>query len=238
MEWRLGAEAKSVLTFSNGTPFVIAAPRGSGRVFLINASADRAWGDFPLTPGFLPLVQQITRFSAEQRGGSSSFLVGQSLPMASNLPSDRQLSLRSPDGVTTTVRAGEMPFSAEKTGVAGFYEAGEHGKPPLRVFAVNVDRKESNLRSISKEAFLKMVPAEMVAGLDELKNWLARSRGVIPLWPALLLLALALFAAEGILANVMAARRSQGEEQQIRTGRLNKRRFGVSFRSPGNENLS
>ncbi len=238
MDWRLGAEAKSILSFSNGTPFVIAAPQGSGHVFLINASADRAWGDFPLTPGFLPLVQQVTRFSAEQRGGSSSFLVGQSLPMASNLSSDRELSLRSPDGVTTTVRAGEPLFLAEKTGATGFYEAGERGKPPLRIFAVNADRKESNLHPIGNDALLKMAPAEMVSGLDELKNWLAQSWGVIPLWPALLLLALALFAAEGILANVMAARRSQGEEQQIRTGRLNKHRFGVSFRPAGSEDLS
>ena len=105
----------------------------------------------------------------------------------------------------------------------------------MQVFSVNVDRRESDLRAIEPSALQKIVPAETVAGLDELNLWLAKSRGVVPLWPVLLLLALGVFAAEACLANLLARNRAQGDEHQIKTGRLNKRRIGVSFRPAESE---
>ena len=96
--------------------------------------------------------------------------------------------------------------------------------------AVNADRRESNLKPIDPAALAKILPVETITGIDNLKLWLARSRGNVPLWPALLVLLLLAFAAEAILANVMARNRSQGDAQHIQTGRLNKRRIGVSFR--------
>jgi hypothetical protein len=53
----------------------------------------------------------------------------------------------------------------------------------------------------------------------------------VPLWPALLLLALLAFAAEGALANNLARNRAQGEAERIETGRLNRRRTGIPFRA-------
>jgi hypothetical protein len=47
-----------------------------------------------------------------------------------------------------------------------------------------------------------------------------------------LTLALLVFGAETMIANVMARNRSQADEQHIRTGRLNKRRLGQLFREP------
>ena len=228
--WKLGAEASSLLTFSNGTPFVIFARRGPGRVLVINASADRAWGDFPLSPGFLPLVQQTARFSSEQSGGGTSLTVGTSLPMTPNLPADQALTLKSPDGTESALPAGEKSVLKDHAENSGFYEAGPPQEPALQVFPVNVDRRESDLRAIAPDALRKIVPAETVSGLDELNLWLAKTRGVVPLWPPLLLLALAVFAAEACLANLLARNRAQGDEQHIKTGRLNKRRIGVSFR--------
>jgi len=228
--WKLDADARSLLTFSNGIPFVIFAGRGPGRVFIVNASADRAWGDFPLSPAFLPLVQQIARFSSEQSGADSARTVGASLPVTPNLPADQPLLLKLPDGTESTLPAGEKPVLKDHAENSGFYEAGTTREPALQVFSVNADRRESALRAIEPAALQTIVPAETVCGLDELNLWLAKSRGVVPLWPALLLLALAVFAAEACLANLLARNRSQGDEQHIRTGRLNKRRLGVSFR--------
>ena len=228
--WKPGADAVSLLTFSNGTPFVIFAQRGPGRVLVVNASADRAWGDFPLSPAFLPLVQQIARFSSEQTRGDKPVTVGAPLPMTPNLPSDQPLTLKLPDGSESTLQAGEKSVLKDHADRSGFYEAGTPQEPAMQVFAVNADRRESDLRAIDPAALQKIVPIETVAGLDELQLWLAKSRGVVPLWPALLLLALAVFAAEACLANLLARNRSQGDEQHIKTGRLNKRRIGVSFR--------
>jgi len=228
--WTLKDAARSLLTFSNGTPFVVFAARGPGCVFIVNASADRAWGDFPLSPAFLPLVQQIARFSSGHAGGDPARTVGASLPVTPNLPADQPLTLKLPTGTVTTLPAGEKPVLKDRAETSGFYEVGTPQEPALQVFAVNADRRESDLHAIPPAALQKIVPAETVAGLDELKLWLAKRRGVVPLWPSLLLLALAVFAAEAVLANLLARNRSQGDEQPIKTGRLNKRRIGVSFR--------
>jgi len=230
IRWKLDAGARSLLTFSNGIPFVIFSEHGPGRVFLVNASADRSWGDFPLSPAFLPLVQQIARLSSEQPGDGASLAVGAALPMTPNLPTDQALMLKLPDGTESALPAGDKSLLLEHADASGFYEAGTPQDPAWQVFAVNADRRESNLRAIEPAALQKIVPAETVTGLDGLGLWLAQSRGVVPIWPVLLLLALAVFAAESILSNLLAGNRSQGDAQQIKTGRLNKRRIGVSFR--------
>lgn len=233
--WKLGDDATSLLTFSNGIPFVIFAQRGPGRVFLVNASADRAWGDFPLSPAFLPLVQQIARFSSEQSSGDAARTVGASLPMTPRLPVDQPITLKLPDGTESTLPAGEKSVLKDSAESSGFYEAGTPHEPALQVFSVNADRRESDLHPIDATALQKIAPLETVSGPDELNLWLAKSRGVVPLWPVLLLLALAVFAAEACLANLLARNRAQGDQQHIKTGRLNKRRIGVSFRPAESE---
>lgn len=231
MDWKPNADAKTLIAFSNNAPFLIFSNRGPGRVLLVNASADRAWGDFPLSPAFLPLVQQIARLSSEQSGGHTGFTVGDALPVfPPNLPRDQTLMVKYPDGSAHDLPPGEKADLVERTEQSGFYNVTSAQDGVAQIFAVNTDRRESNLRAIDAAALAKIIPAETIAGLENLKLWLAQSRGVVPLWPLLLLLALAVFAAESILANTMARNRSQGDAEHIKTGRLNKRRMGVSFR--------
>ena len=230
IDWKINADAKALITFSNNAPFLIFGNRGPGRVIIINASADRSWGDFPLSPAFLPLVQQITRLSAEQTGGKAGFTVGDALPMAANIPRDETLTVKYPDGSTHDLPAGDKTQLVERAEQSGFYEVSSVKEGILEIAAVNADRRESNLKPIDAGALTKIIPVETVTGIDNFKLWLARSRGNVPVWPVLLVLALLAFAAEAILANVMARNRAQGDAQHIQTGRLNKRRIGVSFR--------
>ncbi|HWB60388.1 MAG TPA: BatA and WFA domain-containing protein [Chthoniobacteraceae bacterium] len=230
IDWKINPDAKALITFSNNAPFLIFGNRGPGRVMIVNASADRSWGDFPLSPAFLPLVQQIARLSAEQTGGKAGFTVGDAIPMAANIPRDEALTIKYPDGSTHDLPAGDRTQLVERTEQSGFYEISSAKQGTLEVVAVNADRRESNLKPIDDSALSKILPIETINGIDNLKLWLARSRGNVPVWPVLLVLALAAFAAEAILANVMARNRAQGDAQHIQTGRLNKRRIGVSFR--------
>jgi hypothetical protein len=77
-----------------------------------------------------------------------------------------------------------------------------------------------------------LVSHELVTGTDNLRIFLEQNRGLVPLWPWALLLALVVFAVESFLANIMARNRSQAAEKHIRTGRLNKRRLFQPFRAP------
>src|SRR5205823_5139819 len=95
-----------------------------------------------------------------------------------------------------------------------------------------VDHTESNLRPIAPVEFEKFAPKTecfSLVGVEGLRQWLSQSKGMAPIWPLLLMAALVVFAIEGILSNLVARRRSQGDEKQIATGRLNRRRMGVPF---------
>jgi len=150
--------------------------------------------------------------------------------MTPNLPTDKALTVKSPDGNTVTIPVGEKSILVERAETTGLYTVTAGKDEVLQIFAVNADRRESNLKPIPKEALQKVLPSESVTGLDGVRLWLSQSHGIIPIWPALLLSALAVFALEGVLSNLLAKNRSQGNGEHIRTGRLNKRRFGVAFR--------
>jgi hypothetical protein len=126
--------------------------------------------------------------------------------------------------------AGYRAQLVDRAEQSGFYEVSSATEGALRIVAVNTDRHESNLHPNDPAALEKLASADVITGLENLKLWLAQSRGTVPLWPLFLLLALAAFAAEAVLANIMAHNRSQGDAEHIKTGRLNKRRMGVSFR--------
>jgi hypothetical protein len=232
LDWKLGPEAKPLITLTgtNGAmPFLIAAEHHAGRVFIVNASADRTWGDFPLSPAFLPLVQQITRLSAAQAGRQARFTVGDTIPLPPALPKDQPIKITAPDGSIRQLPAGPKDALIPRAEQPGIYEA--QAGDQTAMFAVNVDPAESNLHATDPAVLQKLIPHDDLLGIDALKQWLAKSQGVVPLWPLALALALAVFAAESLLSNVMAGRRAQGENHQIKTGRLNRRRAGTPFRA-------
>ncbi|MDB6171375.1 MAG: hypothetical protein JWL59_686 [Chthoniobacteraceae bacterium] len=227
LNWKLGAGARVILTLGDHLPFIIFAQRGSGRVIIVNASADRSWGDFPLTSAFLPLMQQIGRLSVSRTGRESEFLIGDPVPAPPGIPRDQPLTLKPPAGDAVTIAPGAA--LSERAGDAGFYSL--TASEELYAFAVNLDAHESDLTPISEEALNRIVPHESIIGLDALHVWLAQNRGLVPLWPLFLALALMAFATESIYSNLLARRRSQSGEARIRTGRLNQRRLNQLFRA-------
>jgi hypothetical protein len=56
-----GPGANVVIAFADGSPLLVTAPHGAGRVALFATTFDDAWTDIPLTPGFLPLLHDVMR---------------------------------------------------------------------------------------------------------------------------------------------------------------------------------
>ena len=236
LDWKLAPEAKVLIAVGApvGLPLVIAGDHGAGRVLVINASADRSWGDLPLSPAFLPLVQQIARLSSTQAGRQTAFMVGDPLPIPPGIPRDRTLRITLPDGSTHDVppalASRRVLERAEQPGIYTITAGNQ-----TTMLAVNTDRAESDLRPLAASDGDKLAQnagtMKFLVGIEALRQWLARNRGMAPLWPLLLAIALAVFASEAILANVMARRRAQGDEKHIKTGRLNRRRLNTPFRA-------
>jgi len=229
----LKPDAKVLLSLHDDTPFLVLSDHGAGKVVFVNASADRSWGDFPLSAGaFVPLMQQIARWSAEQFTKSGTYRVGEPLPLPTGLPQTAGLTVTLPSGVVQTLTANNTGVTVERTEQSGFYELGSPTEGVLQLYAVNTPVAESNLRAMDESALKKLAPLEVTKGADGLRLALDKDRELMPLWPMFLLAALLVFGAETMIANVMARNRSQADEQHIRTGRLNKRRIGQVFRSP------
>jgi hypothetical protein len=234
LDWKPETGAKTLITLGEDVPFIIVGERGAGRTVIVNASADRAWGDFPLTGAFVPLMQQIARWSASPGGGLGEldFVVGEPVHAAAYLPRDQPLTLVGPDQESSALPTGESRLLLERAERSGCYEVRSANGETLQAFAVNPDARESDLHPLEESALMRMAPAaQSAAGFENLRLFLARNRGATPLWPALLLLALAAFVAESILSNLLARNRSQANAAPIRTGRLHRRRMGVSFRA-------
>lgn len=240
LDWKLGASAQVLLTLgagegtAGGLPFLIYGERGPGRILIVNASADRTWGDFPLSPAFVPLVQQIARFSAAPGGHTARMLVGDPFPLPPGLPRNQPITLTLPDGSSRTrpadAGADSRTLLLDRMESSGFYEASADGETVLA--AANVDRAESNLKPLAAEALDQLAAPIQLTGRDALLKWLAKSKGLVPFWPFLLIAALAAFALEGTLSNLVARRRAQGEGKTILTGRLNRRRMGTFYAEP------
>ena len=227
LEFAPGGPGRVLLTLGDGLPFIIYGERGSGRVIIVNASPDRAWGDFPLTSAFLPLVQQIGRLSIARTGKEAVWHVGDQVPAPASLPREG-LTIKVPHGEVQPVAPGAPLL--ERAEQAGFYEVNSSTEGLVHQFAINIDPRESNLAPIAEEALTRIIAHDDLTGVDALRLWLARSRGLVPLWPLLLALALAAFVGEAIYSNYLAGKRAQGDEAHIKTGRLNRRRAGQPFR--------
>ena len=224
LAWKPRPKARALVSMGQGIPFLMYGERGAGKVVVLNASADLAWGGFPVSPAFLPVVQEIGRLSSARSAGSKAFLVGDPVPVPGGIAKDQALNVRVPSGETVVAPVGQPLL--EDAPVAGLYEATSSKDGVVARFAVNVDGAEGDLAGESSEALEKRVPHTALTGQGELQSWLERSRGVAPLWPLLLVLATGLFGVECVYSNLLARHRGQGEEGAIKTGRLAKRRFG------------
>lgn len=229
--WELDDDATVVMTLGDEIPFILERPLGSGKVLAINASADRSWGELPLSPVFVPLTQRVARWTAEQARGAARFHIGDTPPVPPAFRGAGQLRMTLPDGrlepLPGAMEAGYLPTLRQQ----GLHRLESADGAVGEYFVVNIPSEESDLTPMDPAELRPLVNPSDVAGLEELRFWLDEARGRTPLWPLLLVLAALVYAAETLMSNILAKRRAQSFEQKIATGRLNKRRQGSPFRA-------
>lgn len=216
-------DAKVLASFTGGAPALVEAPIGRGRVVLLTTTLDRDWADLALRTSFPPLMQRICAYLARtlDRPGGAGLVVGEEAHVP--LPDGRgPLVLLRPDGAEVpldTPGAGSpsgLPAAADATTVyvgapdiAGHYAVMRQGERDRALaFAVNVDRRESDLRPAAETVTAAIasqvtrdngvLPAEDVAAASESAN-VEEQRGRTVLWPWILAGLLALFGSEAWL---------------------------------------
>jgi len=215
MKWDLAKEASPLLATGDGEPLIIEGRRGPGRVIVFNASADRTWGDFPLSNAFVPILQQIKLLAADT-GFGHSFQIGQSIPRPPGFPRGEPLTLIGPDQQARKIQPDD-DLLLDRVEMAGIYEVRASSR--ITRFAVNVDPRESQLQPIPDEALARLVAHESIQTPGDLDAWLAKKTDQRPLWPSLLALATIVFLSEFLLANHLAAKRGAIESVAPGPGR-------------------
>jgi von Willebrand factor type A domain/Aerotolerance regulator N-terminal len=193
--------AMTIAALDDGSPILVEGSAGRGKVLLLNTSLDTAWNDLPLTPMFLPLVRQMLEYLGG-REETSAYTIGQvfaATPDAGGaLPSIESPSGRRLDDARRT-SVGELSIDASEQ---GFYKLRYRDHVDQR--AVNVDRKESDFARLNLDEFIASIspgPADKSAPPLAPPNLSAEEiEAKQRLWLPLLILSLALFVVEALLA--------------------------------------
>lgn len=202
------AAAAPAFAWPDGTPFLLEIPAGPGRLWLGSLPADRDSSDWPLTPFFVILQQELARGGAGRLAKPLAALVGGGVavewPGAAGTAAE--FTLRDPAGTSRRVTL-KRPAENDPFWAIGFSQPGiwrlSQGADE-RLIAVNMDPAETDLTYVPAER-LAVLPGDVrvaTAGTpQELLDQLARSSTGRPLWPVLLAATLVVAVLESILAN-------------------------------------
>ena len=214
LQWgELPEYAEQLLSMGQNQPFLIERVFGDGRVLMFAIAADRTWSEFPLSPFFLPMVQQCVDYSAGFGGRLPFLWSSDSLSLTDRIPGvTRDAKLRAPDGslvpIRSSVQDGRTSLVAEGVQQPGIYEISTPAKPlPVPALAVNLPRRESDLTPLAAEDAVKRLGLEHVfvsTGGEELQQIIQEQRvgrtyGEHLLWLAFLLVVIEFFYANALV---------------------------------------
>ena len=179
-------------------PFVVEKRIGKGRLLVLMTALDREWSSLVLRPAFVAFVRSAVDYLAQNLPLAATAGQAVSIPASSaqifDADGQRVLAL----GNTTTRPVVRIPEP-------GFYTVRAPGREAS--MAVNIDPRESDLRSVPTEllerwqAATTTAPDEAMRGQERLEDEPAEARWH-PLAPWLLVLAVVLLLIESLAANI------------------------------------
>jgi hypothetical protein len=189
---------------------------GRGRVLLFTSTAGPAWsvpGFVRTNPAYPILLYQMVIYLLRQEH-ERSFAVGEAINLTLPRANVQANALvHDPSGkdfpVQVSEREGQRVLSYPRPEVPGFYEARyASGMPPI-IVAVNVEPAESDVRCLAGAALtraLQGVPIRVLAPGEDLELAIKTGRVGHELWRILMILGLAFFALESLLAHIFSRR--------------------------------
>jgi hypothetical protein len=192
-------QARVIARLTDGTPLLMEKQIGEGHVLLLASGLDNLTNDLPVRPAFVPFVDKAARYLSGSDTATGGRLVDSFVPLRTQgSNSSVGVEIVGPDGrraLSLTAAAAAQSFQFVR---AGFYRIHfANGKDAL--FAVNPDRRESNLEPIPADVLqlwgVHPPTAASTSGYVQAKNT-ARS-----FWWYVMLLVLVAAVAESIVAS-------------------------------------
>ena len=208
----------NVLTLAGSdSPVLLEHTLGRGHVFMFTTSAGPAWNNMAVTPVFPMLLQQMVTYLTA-REFETSRTVGDSLSLSYvDQPDASDAVFDTPAGETITVpvRGYRNQYVALLDGApeAGFYQARVSLQAAGMPIAVNVDTRESAVKSTSSEDVFQSLKGTGVKILRSKEALLAvaeETRTLRSLWRIFMMAGLALLVLEGLFAEWLFGRAARG----------------------------
>ncbi len=205
-----GETGRSVISLSDGEPFLVEFASGQGRTLLCAVDAAGGMSNFPTSALFAPLLYRSMIYLADATRNFPPVTVGQPIDVHLRLGTNdghSAFAFISPSGMTEKVvpeyrsTAGAATFQSHPTSETGIYtlnrlatfspQPGESAPgAPLGAIAVNVDTAESDLRQADPSAIEKFFRSFGVAATDvkdlpadrQLSTEIEQSRYGVELW--------------------------------------------------------
>jgi hypothetical protein len=155
-----GKLAQSVITLSNGSPFLTDQKYGDGRILLFSVAPIPSWSNFPLKSIFAPLIYRSLIYASTGNAIQYSFIVGQEavVKLIGEQINQTKYSTIFPDATEeiintvsekTTLNQSRL-LSIGKLLQSGIYEIRNNSKK-ITLISSNVDRMESDTRISSTD---------------------------------------------------------------------------------------
>jgi hypothetical protein len=200
----------AIITLSNGAPFLLDQPAGSGRVLLYAVSATLDWSDFPLKGLFVPLLHRSVSYLAQRSQQQQDYGVGDELVIRERSRSAGRLTMTDPEFLETVVQPEvvgvERVVRFPATGVPGLYALKDDTDTTF-LAAVNLDPAESHTARIDDDAFGLILQQLQIrtslrhgASASDLQQRVMQARFGTELWRYFLIAALMIAVLEMLLA--------------------------------------
>lgn len=146
------APAERVLArLTGGTPLLVERPMEEGRVLVFASTFDNIANDFPLRPGFVPVVEQLVRYLDGAAPSRRQATVDSVVELRAGRNTGAAVEVFDPAGARALSLAEAASASSYQFPRAGFFEI-RAGSGRRELVAVNPDRKESDLSTVPAEA--------------------------------------------------------------------------------------
>ena len=204
----------SVIAYFKDEPFLVHKNFGKGTVILWTTSLNADWTNFPLTPDYLPLLQNLMIHLSSSVKPPVNILPGDPLLYSSakpitggvetieQIPESLKLNVITPDGKKHPVKADQLNdekvLEWEDTWERGLYTVMATNTLP-RYFSVITDGKESDLKAFDSgtaertkaEAFVQFIDGD-----NALIEAISQETGIVEWWKFFIFIAMALLCLE------------------------------------------
>ena len=204
-------KSRSIITLTNGYPFLMEEQIGNGHVLLFSVPANTEWSDLPLKGLFVPLVHRSLAYLAQRSTMEGSLLAGEETTVHFRAAVPTKLTITKPDGLeiftTSQQAAAEKTIRFSDDNLPGLYTVAS-GKLIVGKFAVNVDPDESittpsdnkHRDTLFRRFGVSDKSIHSVSQVQEVQHIITESRLGAELWKQFLIAALVIAIIEMIAA--------------------------------------